>query len=407
MLIRLLGYVLIAGAALLVFSVFYRDSQKSEVPLIFTPSQLLAATWLNYKSEYVEASTSRTIDTSRNDITTSEGQSYTMLRAVWMADKTTFDGAWKWTQQNLQHTDDHLFAWEWGQLPSGGYGVLTAQDGENSASDADTSIALALVFAYARWQDPSYLDSARAILQDIWNLEVIEIGGTPYLTADNIEKTSKSPWAVIDPSYLDPAAYRIFALVDPAHPWSELVDSSYALLGKSMAAPLDTGTSDGMPPDWIEMNKESGTIEALPSSTGDDTNFGFDAMRVPFMLALDNAWFHDPRDATLLSEMSFLSKEWRADDSLASVYAHDGTAVVSAEAPSIYGGTIGYFMVADLPDASAVYQQKLLFLYNPGANEWKTPLSYYDDNWTWFGIALYNGLLPNLAAGLPADAFDQ
>ncbi len=82
-------------------------------------------------------------------------------------------------------------------------------------------------------------------------------------------------------------------------------------------------------------------------------------------------------------------------------------AIQSTEVPSLYGGTIGYFMLADPAHAADVYQQKLLFLYDPGANAWKVPLSYYDDNWAWFGIALYNHLLPNLTEKLPALAFTQ
>jgi endoglucanase len=125
------------------------------------------------------------------------------------------------------------------------------------------------------------------------------------------------------------------------------------------------------------------------------------------MLALDYAWFSDARDRTILSGMSFLAQQWDKNGSLASVYTHNGTVSMSAEAASVYGGTIGFFMIADTADSAAVYQKKLLFLYNPGANEWKTPLAYYDDNWAWFGIAIYNDLLPNLTAGLPASAFNQ
>lgn len=403
---RFLGYILIAAAIVVVAGIFYRNSLKSEVPLVYTPTQLLEATWLNYKTEYVEANTYRTIDTSRNSITTSEGQSYTMLRAVWMGDKTTFDGAWKWTQDNIQHTGDHLFAWEWGETASGTYGVLTADNGQNSASDADTDIALALVFAYGRWQDPAYLSAARAIADDIWNDEVVEVQGKPYMSADNVEKTSKSAWAVIDPSYFNPAAYRIFAQIDPSHPWDELVTDSYALLQESMASNLGSSSSVGLPPDWFEINKTTGALQAVPISS-DDTNFGYDAMRVPFNLALDYAWFKDPRDVTVLADMSFLQKQWQQNGAIASIYAHDGTAVTANEDAAIYGGVIGYFMLADTADTADVYNRKLLFLYNPGANAWKIPLSYYDDNWAWFGIALYNGLLPNLIENLPASAFSQ
>ena len=407
MLLRIIGYALIGAAAVLVFSIPYRNSLKSQVPLIFTPSQLLEATWLNYKDAYVEKGTFRTIDKDRHNITTSEGQSYTMLRAVWMADKITFDGAWKWSQDNIKHQTDSLFSWEWGQLQSGGFGVITADNGENSASDADQAIALSLVFAYARWQDPIYLDSARSIIEEIWNREVIVVNGTPYLAADDVEKTSRSPAFVVNPSYFNPAAYRIFAQVDPSHPWSLLVKSSYAVLSQSMSSSLETTASDGLPPDWIGIDRTSGAITPLTGTSGADTNFGFDAMRVPFMLALDDAWFGDPEDRALLSGMTFLSPKWRGFGSIASIYGHDGGEIMSDESSSVYGGTIGFFIVADPTDAASVYERKLLFLYNPGANEWKTPLSYYDDNWAWFGIGLYNQLLPNLAAGLPSSAFSQ
>lgn len=405
MLLRFFGYLALGAALVLACSVLYLNSLKSQIPLIFTPSQVLEATWLNYKTGFVEQDTFRTIDKDRNNITTSEGQSYTMLRAVWMSDKATFDGAWKWTQQNIQHQKDSLFAWEWGQLPNGSYGVLTADNGQNSASDADQDIAMALVFAYARWQDPSYLSAARAVIDDIWNHEIVTIAGTPYLAADDIEKTAKSAAIVVNPSYFNPAAYRIFALVDASHPWSEVAQSSYQVLSSSMSLAAGTTTSDGLPPDWIGIDRSTGSVIALTDTTGADTNFGFDAMRVPFMLALDYAWFATPEDAALLARMSFLRDKWRSYGSIASIYGHDGSEVVSDEASSIYGGTIGYFLVADQADAKSVYEKKLLFLYNPGANEWKTPLSYYDDNWAWFGIGIYNGLLPNLASGLPESAY--
>jgi len=73
----------------------------------------------------------------------------------------------------------------------------------------------------------------------------------------------------------------------------------------------------------------------------------------------------------------------------------------------MYGGTIGYFVIADPEKAQKVYQDKLVYLYNPDTDSWKQMLSYYDDNWAWFGIALYNRLLPNLVASLPPAALTK
>ena len=187
---KLLGYMLLLAAVLVLLAVWYKNSSLSQIPLVFSPTQILNSTWLNYKTEYLEAGTSRTLDKQRNNITTSEGESYTMLRSVWLGDKTTFDNSWTWTKDNLQHkTGDKLFAWLFGQEPnSTNYGILTAQGGNTTASDADTDIALSLVFAYARWQDPTYLGDARAIISDIWADDVVTVDGVPYMSADNLRK---------------------------------------------------------------------------------------------------------------------------------------------------------------------------------------------------------------------------
>jgi endoglucanase len=373
---------------------------KERTPLTFAPTQILGATWHTYKDHYLEATSGRTFDPSRNNITTSEGESYTMLRAVWMSDKPAFDTSWTWTKQHLQHQNDQVFSWLYGKHADGTYGVLTEQNGQVTASDADTNIALALVFAYARWQDPAYLAEAHGVITDIWNQEVLTVQGTPYLVADSVEKKSAAPTAVMNPSYLSPAAYRIFSLVDPTHPWSKVVDSSYTVLTESIEAPLDAKKSAGIPPDWVLLSKKTGVL-SVPDSRTQTTNFGFDALRVPWNLSLDYEWFADERDLTLLSKMSFFTYTWQSAHAIGQTYAHDGSLVDPAQSTALYGGTIGYFLYEDQRNGMEVYSQKLVSLYNPDINEWKQQLSYYDDNWAWFGIGLYNKLLPNLSAGLP------
>ncbi len=382
-------------------ALLYLGLGKGQVPLTFSPTQVLGATWLTYKQTYVDPS-GRTIDPSRGSITTSEGQSYTMLRAVWTDDKKTFDTTWNWTRENLQHGGDHLFSWLYGKRADGTLGVLTDQNGNVSAADADQDIALSLAFAYARWQDPAYLTAAKSIVSDIWAREVVMVNGTPYVVADDLEKRLTTRMVAVNPSYLAPADYRVFALIDPTHPWEKVVDSSYDLIGKSLTAPLDTGKSAGVPPDWVGLDTRTGGLEALTGATASTTtNFGFDAMRVPWRLGLDYQWYGDPRDAQLLSQMTFLTYTWNSASAIGSVYAHDGSPVNPSQSSALYGGTLAYFAQADPGNARAIYGKKLLALYNPDINTWKSPLSYYDDNWVWFGIALYQHLLPNLAASVP------
>jgi len=395
MTIRIIGYVLIGAALMIVVGVLYWNSTLRDKSLIFSPTQMLGATWRAYQSEYLEPDTLRTLDKQRDNITTSEGQSYTMLRAVWMGDKDIFDTSWQWTKDNLGRDDDHLFAWLFGKRADGSYGIISEEGG-------DQDIALALVFAYARWQDITYLHEARGIIQDLWDKEVLMIQDTPYLVANNYEKMSESEWAIINPSYLHPAAYKIFSLIDSTHPWNQLADSSYLLLERVLDDPLDKKESAGLPPDWIRIHKTTGSL-AAPEEASLTTNFGYDALRTPLRIGLDWQWFGDTRAQKLLKKMHFLSEEWRTAQRLYAVYAHDGTPQESQETPAMYGGTIGYFMAADVPAAAEIYRGKLEFLFDSGESGWKETLSYYDDNIAWFGIGLYNNLLPNLAASIPTS----
>jgi endo-1,4-beta-D-glucanase Y len=211
--------VIAAGAAS--YAVLASNKKVTDQNIVFASHTLLAGTWDSYKQEYWESGTGRTLDKQQNDITTSEGQSYTMERAVWMSDKATFDTSWKWTKEQLQR-EDNLFAWRWGKKADGTYGVLTDVNGQNSAADADTDIALALMMAASRWQDATYLNEAKAIIGSIYEDEVVTVAGKPYIASNNLEKQSTSP-IVINPSYLAPYAYREFAKVDTKHDWNAVV----------------------------------------------------------------------------------------------------------------------------------------------------------------------------------------
>ncbi len=388
---RLLGYILIGVGVVLAGAAIYMGTHKN-IPLIYSPTQMMGSLWSDYKLGYLEDN--RTIDRQRENITTSEGQSYTMLRAVWMGDKPTFDAQWQWTKDNLNRSEDRLSSWLFGKDANGKYGILTAKGGANSASDAEQDLALALIFAFARWQNPTDLGDARVILDDVWDKEVFLVNGRPYLAANNLEKFSSEKSAIVNPSYLSPYAYRIFAMIDPKHDWKGLVDTSYQVLNESLS-------QDGLPPDWVRVDKSTGKV--LPAGGTLPTDFSYDALRTPWRLALDWQWYGDERAKNILLKMHGLSQQWMANKKIVPT-AQDGSPA-GAESPALYGGTIGYFMVADPAAAKELYLNKLQFLYDPNVNRFKDRLSYYDDNWTFFGIGLYNNLLPNLALSIPQAAY--
>src|SRR5581483_2836031 len=155
---KIIGYVFIIIAICVLIFVLYRNSQYSQRVQTFSTYTLLQSSWEKYKTQFLNKD-GRIIDPSQNNITTSEGQSYALLRAVWMDDKDTFDKVWTWTKNDLKRPNDHLFGWRWGKRSSGTYGFIE-NGGDNSASDADSDIALALILASRRWNADSYKSAA-------------------------------------------------------------------------------------------------------------------------------------------------------------------------------------------------------------------------------------------------------
>ena len=377
----------------------FKSSDSVDKNIVFSDRTLLSGLWDNYKKVYWEKDTGRTLDKQQDNMTTSEGQSYTMLRAVWQSDRSTFDKSWAWTKEQLDRPQDELFAWRWGKKTDGAYGIMTDQGGQNTASDADSDIALALVMAANRWQQQSYLDQANLIIKDIWKQEVITVKNTPYLVSNNLEKDSQKP-AIINPSYLAPYAYRIFAKVDKTNDWNKLVSSSYDVINTSMTDNLDKNSSAVIVPDWIAVDKTTGQIGAVKDAPTLTTNYGFDAMRTPFRLALDYKWYKDERAKDTVSRMSFFKKQWQEKGKIMSTYSHDGKSVKNEEVAETYATLLGYFSIIDPSLGSEIYDKKLKPLYNPDTNSWENEMTYYGDNWAWFGIALHENKLDNIAADL-------
>src|ERR1700674_5745842 len=95
-----LGIVIALGASALVYQLEFGPGklhasrpQASAAKVAPSPVEsprpsLLAAAWSGYKDCFIQPD-GRVIDFQRDQVTTSEGQSYAMLRAVWMNDRTT------------------------------------------------------------------------------------------------------------------------------------------------------------------------------------------------------------------------------------------------------------------------------------------------------------------------------
>lgn len=360
-------------------------------PVIFSTDRMLLELWNTYKTGILEPESLRALDRSQGNITTSEGQSYTMMRAAWMDDIATFDTAWQWTKDNMQR-DDKLISWKFGELKNGTYGIQADVGGNNTATDGDTDIALSLLMAASRWKEPLYLYDAQDMLKSIWEKEVVIINGKPVLVANDIERLDKKS-VIVNPSYFAPYAYKEFAKVDPERDWEALADNSYDIVFAASDSTLDKEKTAGLTPNWIRIDRTTGEVKPAPEL---DSNYGYDAFRTPWRLALDWKWNEDVRAKQVLAKYSVLADEWRANNSLNAVYGHDGTVISNDKVPAAYGANIGYFMVTEPELAKEIYETRLLTLYSADTQSWNRPLGYYDDNWAWFGMALYENNLPNL-----------
>lgn len=343
------------------------------------PSQqtLLTQSWTAYRQRFVQAD-GRVIDWEGGGITTSEGQAYAMLRSVFINDPKTFDLTLKWAESNLQRQTngkplDHLWSWKWGQNATGTWGILD----QNFASDADIDAVTALILAARRWQRPEYLKLARLKLQDLWTDATF--ASTPrsprYLLPGPSAVFRQQATIQINPSYLAPYAFRLFAQVDPTHDWLSLVESSYQVLEKT-----STLSTLGLPSDWVALDTNTGQFTPL-----DKSQYSFDAFRVWWRISLDAAWFKAPQAQRYLKEhLKPLQVLWRSQRKIPARISLQGQPLVTYEATAQYGMLYAALRQVDPLMAEQIYQQKLLPTYRSGF--WDHNSAYYTQNLVWFGL---------------------
>jgi endoglucanase len=169
-----------------------------------------------------------------------------------------------------------------------------------------------------------------------------------------------------------------------------LHQSTYPFLEK-VCQKLSDQKGVGLFPDWCQVDA-AGTISQAP---GKDTRFGWEAVRVPFRVALDALWFKEPQAARLLEKkfLPFFKTQWQAHHRLAAVYKYDGTLAVDYESPVLYAGVLAAALAAGDKGFAREMALKILSFYREdrGQAYFETPDNYYANNWAWLGLALYAG----------------
>lgn len=258
---------------------------------------VLDGSWTAYRSQFI-TDEGRVVRPEDGNDTTSEAQASTLLRAAWMDDQATFDRVWLWSRRHLLMDDGPapgLMAWHWS--PKNGGRVVDAQP----ATDADADLALALIEAGGRWgypadsRLPAYSNAARDVLDALLgHVYATDEDGTavllPGVWADD---RAEGRGLVLNPSYLAPAWYRVFGTITGDPRWEQLVDGAYRVLGTVC------GERSPLPPDWVRWWSDT---HWTPEGTA--ARAGWDAVRVPWRVASDRAWFGDPRADVLLDRLT-------------------------------------------------------------------------------------------------------
>lgn len=344
---------------------------------------ILDKSWEYYKDNFLK-SYGQIVDPQSNN-TTSEGQAYAMQRALWLNDRDTFDNLWKWTQDHLQHrVQDKLISWLW--LNDGNGGRMGDSE---AASDADEDIALSLLFAHKKWGDEHYLNDAMELINDIWEYEVVEINNRYYLISGPGGK--REDGYLLNPSYLAPANYRIFAQVDKEHNWNALAQNSYRVLNE-----LAGKSVTGLPPNWVLVDSETGELKSPSKYISDPSAswYGYDAFRVMFRVAIDQKWFKTKESVDYLKRVQgFFEKE--TANRFFAVYSLDGSPRVNYEQLSII--TSAYFALEKIDNKTAkrIYEEKIEKQFNFDEGYYGDGTNYFDQNWAWFASAFHHGKMIN------------
>ncbi len=344
---------------------------------------ILSESWEAYRHKFIQAD-GRVIDYQASDRSTSEGQAYAMLRSVLINDPATFDLTLKWSENNLQRKEgdrqtDHLWCWKWGRNELG-WGPID----RNFATDADIDATTALILASRLWHRPEYLQLAKIKLQDLWNLSTaVGAVNKRYLLPGPADAFTTASALHLNPSYLAPYAFRLFAQVDSDHDWLSLVDTSYEVLENSSRL-----STVGLPSDWVSVDKISNKYEPLSQPdqpAAPQSLYSYDAYRVWWRVSLDAAWFHSPQAQRYLETASrHLQNLWHSQSRLPASIDLQGKALVNYEATSQYAMLYAAMRLTNTSLANELLQKKLLPQYKQGI--WDDQSAYYTQNLAWLGL---------------------
>jgi len=161
-------------------------------------------------------------DIYNNDVR-SEGMSYGMMVAVQLDHQTEFDRLWTWVKTHMAQGTTSEIRWRCQTSGSGCAG--------GGAPDGEEYFATALIFASHRWGDSTGPAKIAYSTEAKWVLDVIR---TKYFNSQYHLVKFVSSSNNVDPSYVLPAFYEVWACFDTANAdfWQESATAGRAYMQK-------------------------------------------------------------------------------------------------------------------------------------------------------------------------------
>lgn len=221
--------------------------------------------------------------------TVSEGIGYGMLITIFQDKIADYNGLWFYSkgfrEADAYSNGKRLMPWLTKMFD---WDVLDV----SSATDADLDIATSLIVAYYKTGNEAYLADAKSLVNAIWTHEINPNGFMIYSGDTPMWKDNP----IYNPSYFSPVALRLFAMIDPDHPWMAVVDAMYEYMTKVVSS------GSGVFPDWAD----AAGVPANPNNGSADKTywtFNKESVRIPWRLAWDYYWFGDDRAANILGTL--------------------------------------------------------------------------------------------------------
>jgi endo-1,4-beta-D-glucanase Y len=343
---------------------------------IAVDGKFLASAYSQWKANFVVSDSGgyKIIRPENGNDTVSEGIGYGMLIAVYMNDKSLFDGLYTYWKAHI--ASNGLMTW---CIPSGG-GSCSASGG--TATDADEDAAFAMLMASKQWSGGTYAADATTLIHGVL---AADMSGS-YIKAGSNYSNSQ----ITNPSYFAPAFYKAFAAADAtnATAWNNLVTGSYTLLGAISTS------SNGLVPAWC-----TGGSCSSPASNGgsNDMIYQYDSHRVPWRIGIDYCWNGTAAAKTYLDKNSgFFNSLYAGTASTSNgtgigriydLYQLNGTPATSGAAPNS-ASIIGTAAVGAMHSSSysafvkdayqAVFDMATRATLAPKDSSGHTPYSYFN-----------------------------